>query len=91
MEQGLDEVITKERPADRLLRPTTSAEQTAWRTKERALQAARRRLEDSEFDVTLPDAPAEGEPEDVGDAPTTRQDTDEEYATRLTEWESELP
>ena len=29
MEQGLDEVITKERPADRLLRPTTSAERVA--------------------------------------------------------------
>jgi hypothetical protein len=42
MEQGLDEVITKERPADRLLRPTTSAEQAAWLEKERALQAARR-------------------------------------------------
>ena len=87
MEQGLDEVITKERPADRLLRPTTSAEQAAWLQRERRQQAARRELEDSEFDALLPPAPAEGEPEDVGDAPTTRQETDEEYATRLTEWE----
>ena len=87
MEQGLDEVITKERPADQLLRPTTSAEQAAWLQRERGLQAARRALEDSEFDALLPPAPAEGEPEDVGDAPTTRQETDEEYATRLTEWE----
>ena len=85
MEQGLDEVITKERPADRLLRPTTSAEQTAWLQRERGQQAARRALEDSEYDALLPPAPAEGEPEDVGDAPTTRQETDEEYATRLTE------
>ena len=85
MEQGLDDIISQERPADRLLRPTTDAEQAAWLAKERALQAARRALPDSEFDVILPDAPAEGEPEDVGDAPTTRQETQEESATRLTE------
>ena len=65
MEQGLDEAVTKERPADRLLRPTTSAEQAAWLEKERALQAARRALSDFEFDTPLPPAPAEEEPGDV--------------------------
>ena len=51
MKQGLDEAITKERPANRLLRPTTSAEQAAWLEKEREQQAARRALESSQCEA----------------------------------------